>query len=78
MKNLSVRLLSSAALGVVLLSAGCRTVDEGPVIPTNPNQPPVITGQEPKHAPIPQKAVPEGDSSLSHKKPDERIDQPKG
>lgn len=78
MKTSFPRLLSCAALGAILLSVGCRTVDEGPVIPTNPNQPPVITGQEPKHAPIPQKAVPEGESSLEHKKPDERIDQPKG
>jgi hypothetical protein len=78
MKNFFVRLFSCAALGVIIFSVGCRTVDEGPVIPTNPNQPPVITGKEPEHAPIPQKTVPEGDSSLSHKTPDERIDQPKG
>ena len=45
MKTSFPRLLSCAALGAILLSVGCRTVDEGPVIPTNPNQPPVITGQ---------------------------------
>lgn len=78
MKNFSVRLFTSAALGAILLSAGCRSVGEGPAMPTDPNRPPVITGKEPEHAPIPQKTVPAGDSSLSHPKPDERIDQPKG
>ena len=78
MKTSFLRLLSCAALGAILLSAGCRTVDEGPVIPTDPNQRPVIMGKEPEHAPIPQKTIPGGESSLEHKKPDERIDQPKG
>ena len=68
-------LLLAAAL---LALAGCRSVDEGPVAPPDPNAKQVIMGKEPEHAPIPQKDVPPGESSLSHKKPDERIDQPKG
>lgn len=78
MKTTLSRFFTGAALAALLLSAGCRTVDEGPVVTPDPNQPPVITGKEPAPAAIPQKADPGSASPLDHKTPDERIDQPKG
>lgn len=78
MKNPAPRLLALLAATTLVVLTGCTTVDEGPVAPTNPNAKPIIQGTEPAPAPIPQKNVPEGESSLSHKNPDQRIDQPKG
>ena len=70
--------LPAFAVLTLLTFAGCTSVHEGPVIPPDPNQPKQIIGIEPEHAPIPQKEVPPGESPLTHKKPDQRIDQPKG
>ena len=61
----------------LMLATGCRSVSNGPVVPADPNQRPIIYGKEPQHAPIPQKDVPPGESSLQKKAPDTRIDQPK-
>lgn len=60
----------------LLATAGCRTVEPGPGTPGDPTQQGVIYAREPEHAPIPQKDVPAGESSLSHRKPDQRIDRP--
>ncbi len=65
-------------LSTLAVLAGCTSVSEGPANPPDPNQQQQIIGQEPAHAPIPQKDVPPGESPLAHKNPDERIDQPKG
>lgn len=73
MKTL-LRLLSAALVLAAL--AGCQTVREGPAGTPDPNARNEIRGVEPEHAPIPQKDVPAGESSLSHKKPDQRIDRP--
>ena len=78
MKHPTPRFLALIAATALVALAGCTTVDEGPVAPTNPNAKPIIQGTEPAPAPIPQKNVPEGESSLSHKNPDQRNDQPKG
>lgn len=72
----SARVLFAAAALFAL--AACRSVDTGPATTPLPGQQGVIMGREPQHAPIPQKNVPEGESSLRKTKPDERIDQPKG
>ena len=61
----------------LMLATGCRSVSDGPVLPADPNQRAIIYGKEPQHAPIPQKDVPPGESSLEKKAPDTRIDQPK-
>lgn len=74
--TLPTRLLFAAAALFAL--ASCRSVDTGPGTMPDPGQQGVIYGKEPQHAPIPQKNVPEGESSLRKTKPDERIDQPKG
>lgn len=66
------------ALSLLTALAGCTSVSEGPANPPAPNQQQQIIGKEPEHAPIPQKDVPPGESPLTHKNPDERIDQPKG
>lgn len=71
------RLALIIAAAAMISLTGC-SVAEGPTVATDPNAKPLIMGQEPEHAPIPQKNVPEGESSLSHKNPDQRIDQPKG
>jgi hypothetical protein len=73
--KLSARLLFAAA-ALCALSA-CRSVDTGPGTTPEPGQQGVIYGKEPAHAPIPQKDVPEGESSLRKTGPDERIDKPK-
>jgi hypothetical protein len=78
MKNPTALLGICAVLGSLLLTAGCRSVDEGPVAPADPGQKAVIQGTEPAPTPIPQKTVPAGDSPLDHKAPDQPIDQPKG
>lgn len=65
-----------AALAGGLLLTGCRTVSEGPELPPDPNAQNEIRGVVPKPAPIPQKNLPEGESSLRHNKPDQRIDKP--
>jgi hypothetical protein len=65
---------AAAVLGAL---AACRTVDEGPSTMPQPGQGGVIMGKEPEPAPIPQKDVPEGQSSLRKTGPDKRIDQPK-
>ena len=74
-RHLLSALLVLSSLAVL---AGCTSVSEGPVNPPGPNQQQQIIGKEPEHAPIPQKDVPPGESPLTHKNPDERIDQPKG
>lgn len=67
---------ATLSLGSLLAVTACTSVGEGPANPpSSGNQ--AIMGKEPEPAPIPQKNVPAGDSSLSHKKADERIDQPK-
>ena len=72
----SARLLFAfAALSAL---AACRSVDTGPATTPDPGQQGIIYGREPQHAPIPQKNVPEGESSLRKTGPDERIDKPKG
>jgi len=71
------RLLRLAlVLPAAALLSGCFQTTEGPALPPDPNAQNVIYGREPEHAPIPQKAVAEGESSLTHKKPDQRIDRP--
>lgn len=73
----SSRLLRLAlALPALALLPACYQTTEGPALPPDPNARNVIYGTEPKPAPIPQKDVPEGESSLTHKKPDQRIDRP--
>lgn len=74
--TLSFRLLFVAAALSAL--AACRSVDTGPGTTPDPGQQGVIMGREPQHAPIPQKNVPEGESSLRKTGADQRIDQPKG
>ncbi len=69
-------LLPLCALAALCLLPGCKTVDEGPALPPDPTAQNEIRGVEPQHAPIPTKNVPEGESSLSHTKGDQRIDQP--
>jgi hypothetical protein len=73
--KLAFRLLVTAAALSGL--AACRSVSDGPGTTPEGGQRQVITGQEPAHAPIPQKNVPEGESSLRKTGPDQRIDQPK-
>jgi hypothetical protein len=77
--------MTSRLLPVSLLLAltstfctSCTTVREGPGSTPDPNARGEIRGVEPKPAPIPQKAVPEGESSLRHNRPDQRIDRPNG
>lgn len=53
-----------AALALSLLAA-CQPVSTGPVLPPDPNARTSVYGKEPKPAPIPQKDIPEGKSSLS-------------
>jgi hypothetical protein len=65
-----------AAAGLLVAVAGCRSVEPGPSLPPDPNAQNVVYGTEPKPASIPQKDVPAGESSLSHRKPDQRIDRP--
>jgi hypothetical protein len=68
-------LLRVAALGVALSAlSACRTVETGPALPPDPNQRGIIYGTEPEPAPIPQKDIPAGESSLRKKGPDKRID----
>jgi len=76
MKNPITRPFVFAATCALLALSGCTT-QEGPTVPTDPNAAPVIRGKEPAPAPIPQKNVPPDASSLDHKNPDQRIDQPK-
>lgn len=70
--------LSVAGLLAVtlLLCGGCRSVETGPGMPPDPDAQSIIYGQEPKPEKIPQKDVPPGESSLSRRTPDQRIDQP--
>ena len=75
-RPLFLSLTLASAIGVLALS-GCRTVREGPGTQPDPNQRGLIYGTEPEHAPIPQKDVPEGESSLRKRGADQRIDQPK-
>ncbi len=65
-----------ATLAAALLVTGCRTVDEGPSLPPDPNAQNEIRGIVPKPAPIPQKNLSDDESSLRHNKPDQRIDKP--
>jgi len=65
-----------AAIGLLLLSSGCRSVSESPAAISD-SGPPQVVGKEPAPAPIPQQSVPDGDSSLKKTGPDQRIDQPK-
>jgi hypothetical protein len=75
--NSTPRLLRLAlALPVCALLTACFQTTEGPALPPDPNAQNVIYGKEPQHAPIPQKDVPADESSLTHKKPDQRIDRP--
>jgi hypothetical protein len=62
-------ILSLSLLAASLLIAGCRSVEEGPTAPPNPNAQREVYGVVPKPAPIPQKNIPEGESSLRHDKP---------
>ncbi len=78
MKSSRHNLPAFTALSLLAILAGCTSVSEGPVNAPDPNQQQQIIGKEPEHAPIPQKDVPPGESPLTHKNPDERIDQPKG
>lgn len=58
-------LLRWTLLGLVsFLAAGCTSVDEGPALPPDPNARNEIRGELPQPAPIPQKDVPPGESSL--------------
>lgn len=61
---------------VLLLIGGCRSVETGPGLPPDPDAQNIIYGQEPQPEKIPQKDVPPGESSLSRRTPDQRIDQP--
>ena len=71
---------SLIVLFAVFALSGCRTVEEGPASPPDPNAQgqQILRGREPEHAQIPEKNISEGESSLTHKNPDQRIDQPKG
>jgi len=73
-KSLVRLFFAGATLGTL---AACRSVETGPATSPNPGQQGVIYGQEPAHAPIPQKSVPAEESSLRKTGPDERIDKPK-
>jgi hypothetical protein len=62
--------LQSVRVGLVGLMltffVGCRTVEVGPILPPDGKQEAPLYVQEPEHAPIPQKKVPEGQSSLRY------------
>lgn len=62
----SSRILRAAlvVLPLVLLAA-CQPVRSGPVLPPDPNARTSVYGKEPKPAPIPQKSIPDGKSSLA-------------
>lgn len=78
MKHTRTAPVFAALAAIALLITGCRSVNEGPSLPPDPNAQNEIRGIEPKPARIPQKNVPEGESSLRHNKPDQRIDKPNG
>ena len=77
MKHLRPLSLLLTLAAIASLSA-CRTVRDGPGIEPDPNSRGLIYGTEPEHAPIPQKNVPDGESSLRKRGADRRIDQPNG
>lgn len=62
-----------AVLGVAggVMFSGCAIVHEGPTRAPGADAP--IIGQEPQHAPIPQKNVPAGESSLRKRGPDQPL-----
>lgn len=77
MKHLRPLYLAFAVAAITSLSA-CRTVRDGPGIEPDPNSRGLIYGTEPEHAPIPEKSVREGESTLRKRGADRRIDQPNG
>lgn len=54
-----------AAVAALVLLAACQRVDPGPSLPPDPSARSSVYGHEPKPAPIPQKNIPEGKSSLA-------------
>jgi|GEM_PF-1389223 len=66
-----VRVVGVMAAGVLGFLSGCA-VTEGPVNP-GPSQPSLIRGKEPEPAPIAQRDVPPGESSLKKTKPDQPL-----
>jgi len=75
MKKFTMRFAAAFAIGAIVAAAGCRTVDERAVAPADPRPAPIMA-REPQPAPIPQKPIPAGESSLKHTGPDQRIDRP--
>lgn len=63
------------AAAIVLLGPAC-SVKEGPAIPGGGGGPATLIGTEPEHAPIPQKDVPPGQSSLRKTGPDRPLVPP--
>lgn len=69
MKTTQFRLgfLRPVAVGAVLASllfTGCSTVSDGPTRSPQSGSPELVRGVEPQPAAIPQRSVPEGQSSL--------------
>ncbi len=62
------------AVCATLSLTACWTVETGPGVTPDPDQRGTVYGVEPEHAPIPQKEVPAGESSLRKRGPDQRID----
>lgn len=55
----------AAAVAALVLLAACQRIDPGPALPPDPAARSSVYGHEPKPAPIPQKNIPEGKSSLA-------------